>query len=690
MATRQMNTEHVNRLIHEASPYLLQHARNPVDWYPWGRDAFQHAAESDKPVFLSIGYSTCHWCHVMERESFEDEATAAILNDHFISIKVDREERPDVDETYMKAVQMMTGSGGWPLSIFLTPQGRPFYGGTYFPPRSMYGRPSFQQVLLAIAQAWRDRRAELLGSAEKATDALQSLTVAGSPALLSADVLEKAFAQLSGVFDASHGGFGDAPKFPQPSTLAFLLGYGHRKGNAKALEMVTKTLDAMAAGGIQDHLGGGFHRYSTDRQWRVPHFEKMLYDQALLGKVYVQAHQATGRQRYAAVARDIFDYVLCDLTDGAGGFYAGEDADSEGREGTFYVWTQADIEAVLSQREARIFCERYGVTKKGNFENGTSILNVTDSPTETLQETASEWEAIRRTLLEHRNTRPRPHRDDKIIAGWNGLMISAMAYGGATLGEPRYVAAAEKAAHFVLESLRVEGRLMRYFRAGRVVEKGFLDDHAFMIGGLIDLYQATFEVRWLHEAADLADRVITLFADGPSGGFFLSGEDVEQLIVREKPAYDGAVPSGNAATAVALLRLASITGNERYTSHAQGALDTFSGALTESPTAFTTMLTALGFSLGSGREIIIAHSEDSAEAEALIEEVRRHFLPDAVLMVRPFGSEAETIEKVASALSRLGPIKGHAAAYVCRDHACQRPVTSPEDLEQILRSISGN
>ncbi len=690
MASRQTNTEHTNRLIHETSPYLLQHAHNPVDWYPWGADAFRRAAESDRPVFLSIGYSTCHWCHVMERESFEDEATATILNDHFVSVKVDREERPDIDETYMKAVQMMTGSGGWPLSIFLTPPGRPFYGGTYFPPRSMYGRPSFQQVLLAIAQAWRDRRAELLGSAEKATDALQSLNVAGSATPLSVEVLENAFAQLSGAFDASHGGFGEAPKFPQPGTLGFLLSYGHRTKNDRAMEIATKTLDAMAAGGIHDHLGGGFHRYSTDRRWLVPHFEKMLYDQALLAKVYVQAYQATGRGHYASVARDICDYVLRDLTDPAGGFYAGEDADSEGKEGTFYIWPQAEIESILSSDEAGAFCDRYGVTEKGNFENGTNILHVAATEAETLQEIEGEMAGLRQKLLEHRNARARPHRDDKIITGWNGLMISAMAYGGAALAEPRYVAAAEKAARFVLDSLRVEGRLMRYHRDGRAVEKGFLDDYAFMIDGLIDLYQATFDVGWVHEAVNLADQMISLFSDGSSGGFFLSGEDVERLIVREKPAYDGAVPSGNSAAAVTLLRLGRMTGDERYASHAQSVLDTFSGALAQSPTAFTTMLVALGVSLGSGQEIVIAQSDHPAEGQILIDVVRRHFLPDAVLMARPLDLEGGGIGEVAPFLVRLGPVEGHAAAYVCRDHACLKPATNPEDLRQILRSISGN
>jgi uncharacterized protein YyaL (SSP411 family) len=687
-----------NRLAHQSSPYLLQHASNPVDWHPWGDEAFACALRRDKPVFLSIGYSTCHWCHVMERESFEDEATAALLNNHFVCVKVDREERPDVDETYMKAVQMMTGSGGWPLSVFLTPQGRPFYGGTYFPPTSMYGRPSFQQVLLAIAQAWRDKRRDLLESAKKVTDSLVKLEVAGSPkiaaAARTADVPQSAFAALSRSFDESHGGFGDAPKFPQPGTLAFLLAHGHRTGEEGVLRMVTQTLDAMAAGGIHDHLGGGFHRYATDRQWHVPHFEKMLYDQALLGQVYVQAFQSTGRERYASVARGIFDYVLRDLTDPGGGFYAAEDADSEGKEGTFYVWTQAEIESILPQRQAGLLCERYGITKKGSFENGTSILHLArrrakagDEPACASTEIEGELAGAREKLLQHRIARPRPGRDDKIIAGWNGLMISAMAYGGAVLGESRYVAAAEKAGRFVLDSLLVKGRLMRYFRGGRAVEKGFLDDYAYLIGGLVELYQATFDARWLREAADLADRMIDLFGDSRSGGYFLAGRDGERLIVSEKPSYDGAVPSGNSAAAMALLRLAKLTGEERYAAQAQRVLDAFSIPMVESPTALAAMATALTFAMGPSQEIVIAASQQQAQTDALLGEVRRHFLPNAVLLVHPFGTEGRAVEEVAPFVTGLGPIDGHAAAYVCRDRACRRPVTKPQELREILLSI---
>ncbi|MEN6335086.1 MAG: thioredoxin domain-containing protein, partial [Phycisphaerales bacterium] len=436
MTEGQAVQTHTNRLVDEASPYLLQHAHNPVDWFPWGDEAFERARAEDKPVFLSIGYSTCHWCHVMEHESFEDEETARQLNRDFVSIKVDREERPDIDETYMKAVQVMTGSGGWPLSVFLTPEGKPFYGGTYFPSRSGFGRPSFRQVLTGIAEAWRTKRDDLLSSSQSLTEMLGRPFHAAAEQMLSPDVLQKAFLALAGYYDPVHGGFGTAPKFPQPSMLTFLLNYHHRTDEQAAFDMVDKSLDAMARGGIHDHLGGGFHRYSTDAQWLVPHFEKMLYDQAMIGLAYVQAHLVGRKPMHARVARDIFDYVLRDMTDDEGGFYAGEDADSEGREGAFYVWRRDEMQEILGESDAEVFCCHYGVTREGNFEEGENILHVEGSVEETAAKLKRRSEEIaiglagaRERLLSHRNTRPRPHRDDKIITSWNGLMISALARG---------------------------------------------------------------------------------------------------------------------------------------------------------------------------------------------------------------------------------------------------------------------
>ena len=697
---------HTNRLIDETSPYLLQHAHNAVNWYPWGPEAFDLARQQDKPVFLSIGYSTCHWCHVMERESFEDGETARLLNQDFVSIKVDREQRPDIDDTYMKAVHLMTGSGGWPLSVFLTPEGKPFYGGTYFPARAGFGRPSFKHVLEGVARAWRERRTGLGESAEALTKALGEAIKPSSdrsvqngwgklPACrtLSPDILTAAFAALSESFDPAHGGFGDAPKFPQPTMLTFLLHYWHRTGKGAALEMVEKTLDHMARGGIHDHLGGGFHRYSVDAQWLIPHFEKMLHDQALLSRAYVQAYQITRKPRYADVARDIFDYVLRDLMDTQGGFYAAEDADSEDREGAFYVWTPEEIAGVLGQLRARIFCSHYGVTHQGNFGEGENVLHVAASSEELnaklgmspqdIEETLAD---ARHQLLERRRTRPRPAADDKIITSWNGLMISALAYGGAVLGDSAYIEAARAAAAFVLDSLQVGSRLMRYARAGRIAEKAFLDDYAFLILGLIDLYEACFEVRWLREARSLAERMIELFADQAEGGFFLAGKDAEQLITRDKPGYDGAIPGGNSIAALVLLKLGTLLMEDRFTQEAERMLRRFAGQMVQVPTGLTAMVLALDYWLGPTQEIVVV--APAPQAQMLIEECRRYFLPKATLLVRRSDAEAEALAAAVPFTGNLTPANGH-AVYVCENHICLQPVTTLEELGGILRAISG-
>jgi len=686
---------HANRLIHETSPYLLQHAHNPVDWHAWGSEVFEKARREDKPVFLSIGYSTCHWCHVMERESFEDEEVARILKEHFIAIKVDREERPDIDATYMKAVQMMAGSGGWPLSVFLTPEGKPFYGGTYFPPAPAYGRPSFKQVLLALAQAWREQRPDLLASAQKVTELIEKPRADGADQPLTPDILKTAYETLAGQFDETHGGFGAAPKFPQPSTLMLMLHYWHRAGEPRALEMVEKTLQAMSQGGIQDHLGGGFHRYSTDARWLVPHFEKMLYDQALLSRVYVQAYQITRKESYAATARAILDYVLRDMTDARGGFYAAEDADSEGREGTFYVWTQSEMEAVLGKEKSRIVCRFYGVTSEGNFEEGENVLHVTVSPGSLAREfkkSAEEVETIlaeaRWQLLERRNRRPRPYKDDKIIASWNGLMISSMAYGGAALAEPKYVGAAANAADFVLGSLQTEGRLRRYFRTGRAVEKGFLDDYAFTILGLMDLYEASFEPRFLSRAKDLAGLMIGLFSDEAEGGFFTTGSDAEVLLTREQPSYDGALPSGNSIATLTLLRLGKTLMEDRFREQGERALRSFSGPMSESPTNLTAMLLALDYHLGPTQEIVIAGADSQEQSQTLVAEVRRHFLPNATVLFRGAGPDGSAIAEIIPFIESLTPLQGQATAYVCENYACRQPVTTKHSLRDILADIS--
>jgi uncharacterized protein YyaL (SSP411 family) len=627
----------------------------------------------------------------MERESFADERIAKIMNEHFVSIKVDREQRPDVDAVYMNAVQMMSGSGGWPLSVFLTPQGEPFYGGTYFPPSDVYGRPSFERVLLSIAEAWKNKQKELIESAGKISGVLASLSEQTAQETLTIDLLKKAYSYFENAFDSAYGGFGGAPKFPQAGNLSMLLAYWHRTGDAKTLAMVEKTLDAMAKGGIYDHLGGGFHRYATDARWLVPHFEKMLYDQALLSRVYIQAYQATGNEDYARVTREVFDYVQRDMTAPEGGFYSAEDADSEGKEGLFYVWTPQEIESILGPEHTKVFAEYYGVTEKGNFEDNKNILNI-DGPLEEvpkrLKKDPTEVEGIihqgRSKLLAHRAKRIRPHRDDKVITGWNGLMISAMACGGAALQEPRYVAAAEKAAEFVLSKLRRDGRLMRYYRDEKVVGPGFLDDYAFVIMGLLDLYEATFDAKWLEEARKLTEQMIEQFGDEQAGGFYLSGRDAERLIVRNKPGYDGAVPSGNSVAALALLKLGRLTMEQRFTEPGERVLQAFSGQIVQSPALLTAMLMALDFSIGPTQEIVIAGDPEATDTKEMLRLVRSRFLPRAVVLLHGAGKAGEAIEKEVAFLRGQVAIDGKATAYVCENYVCKRPVNSVSELKGLL------
>jgi uncharacterized protein YyaL (SSP411 family) len=691
MTTETITHKYTNKLAEETSPYLLQHAHNPVNWYPWSKGAFEIAAKLDKPVFLSIGYSTCHWCHVMERESFANEHIAKIMNEHFVCVKVDREQRPDVDAVYMTAIQMMTGSGGWPLSVFLTPDGKPFYGGTYFPPKDMYGRPGFDHLLLAIADAWKNKRAELLNSAGKISEILRSPGEKAGKETLSPDMLKKAYLQLKKIFDSTYGGFGNAPKFPQPSYLSMLLRYWHRTKDNTALTMVETTLDAMSKGGIYDHLGGGFHRYSTDSGWLVPHFEKMLYDQALLSKVYVQASKVTGKEDYAGVAREIFDYVLRDMTDSKGGFYSAEDADSEGEEGLFYVWEPKEINKLLGAKNSKIFNDYYGVTKGGNFEDGKSILNITRSIEELAKQFKQDRKDIesvltqaRSELLAHRSKRIRPHRDDKVIAGWNGLMISALAYGGAALGEKKYISAAEKAATFALTTLRRNSRLMRYYRDDKVIQPGFLDDYAYVITGLLDLYEATFDARWLAEAKELVEQMMGLFGDEAGGGFYLTGKDAERLIVRTKPYYDGAVPNGNSVAALALFKLGRLTMDTRFTNEAERVLSAFSGHIRQSPTSLSAMLIALDFSIGPAREIVIAAEPNRADTKEMLRLVHSKFLPNTVILFHKTGEADEDIEKIVPFVQGQVAIDGKATAYVCQNYVCKQPVNEISALEELL------
>ncbi|HJV05281.1 MAG TPA: thioredoxin domain-containing protein [Actinomycetota bacterium] len=654
-----------NRLAQATSPYLLQHAENPVDWYEWGPEAFDRARREDKPVLLSVGYAACHWCHVMAHESFEDPETAALMNERFVNVKVDREERPDVDGIYMDAVQAMSGHGGWPMTVFLTPDGKPFYAGTYFPKEDRHGMPAFHRVLEAVSQAWRDRRDDLLSQGEQVVQAVaRSSGIQGSPEPLTEDVLREAHEGLRRGYDADFGGFGGAPKFPQPMTLEFLLRC-HLRGYPGALDMVTGTLDRMAAGGIRDRVGGGFHRYSVDRTWLVPHFEKMLYDNAQLALLYLHAFQVTGDEGYRDVAADTLDYLLREMRHPDGGLFSSQDADSEGEEGRFYVWSWDELVEVVGEDVA----ESLGAGPDGNWE-GTNVLWRPSG------EGASPEEA-RRRLFERREGRVRPGTDDKILAAWNGLAIRALAEAGAALGRSDYVEAAERAAGFVLSALRREdGRLLRAWRDGRTSGPGYLDDHVLMAAGCLELYQATFDVRWFEEARELAGQTLDLFADPDGGAFFQTGSDAEALVIRPKELLDNAVPSGNSVAAEALQRLARFTGDGGLESAGVAALRPIRDLMVRAPTAFGHALSALDLYLSPPREIAVVG--DLKAARPLLEEVWRRYLPNAVLASAEPGDQAAV--RAVPLLSGRTPVDDVPAAYVCDRFAYRRPVTEPAEL----------
>ncbi len=670
-----------NRLIHEKSPYLQQHAYNPVDWYPWGEEAFERARTEDKPIFLSIGYSTCHWCHVMEHESFENEEIAAFLNANFIPIKVDREERPDVDHVYMTAVQGMTGQGGWPLSVFLTPELKPFYGGTYFPPFPARGMPGFLDLLNQLGAAWTSKRADVVGQAGKVTDFLdgrfRTQPVAGADTLLVRELLATGVAQLGRSFDAQYGGFGSAPKFPTPQRITYLLRYVARTGDERALEMVRVTLDRMAAGGIHDHLGGGFHRYSTDATWLVPHFEKMLYDQAGLAMAYTTAWQVTGEARYRKVAEDLLDYVLRDLTHPEGGFYSAEDADSEGEEGTFYVWTPSEIDAILGADRGALFREAYRITERGNFE-GKNIPHLREYSVDQVASLAAD----RRKLFEVREGRIRPHRDEKVISGWNGFMIEAFAMAGAAFNESRYIEGAERAMAFVDRHLWVEGRLLRHYKDGASTVAGFVDDYAYMARGALALHQATGESRHLARARTLATDMMTLF-HREDGALAFSGNDGEELIAEVVESYDGAFPSGNSAGAMVLLRLGHLTADNAMEERGWRILRTFAGELAGNPPAFMELLSALDFALGPRTEIVIAAGSDGATAREMQRLLHDRYLPNTVVAYRP-DSGGEAAVTLIPYLAQQVAIDSRTTAYLCRDYACRLPVHTVEALRKQL------
>jgi uncharacterized protein len=699
MSDRAHEAAKPNRLDAETSPYLRQHRLNPVDWYPWGAEAFERARAEDRPVLLSVGYSACHWCHVMERESFEDPATARQMNEGFVNVKVDREERPDVDSVYMAAVQAMTGHGGWPMTVFLTPAGEPFFGGTYYPPEPRRGMPSFRQVLAAIAQAWATRRAEVDRSAGDLRRMLEQHTGIRAPAgVLSQDVLDRAYRALAQRFDAERGGFGGAPKFPQPLALELALRHHARTGDAEALEIVRTTLHRMADGGIHDQIGGGFHRYSVDAEWLAPHFEKMLYDNALLAQCYLHGWQATGEPRFREVAERTLDYVLREMTGPDGGFHSAQDADSEGVEGKFFVWTPDEVDAVLGAEDGPLVRAYLDVTPAGNWEGDhhhpperpISIPRVTRP----LEEVAAELgvpadrlaEAVRRgreRLYEHRSTRVAPALDDKVLTSWNAMMLRAFAEAARVLERDDYREAAVRNAEFLLRELRVVGRLMRTWKDGRASIGAFLEDHALLADALLAVYEATGEVRWVAEARALADTLIQRFHAPDEGVFYDAAHDADPLVVRPRDLYDNPTPSGSSAATMALVRLARLLGEPRYERIAAGALEWTGRMLTDAPAGFAHMLAALDMHLATPREVVVVGDPEADVTRAMRRVLAGRYLPNTALAFAAPDGVAEAAETV-PLLEGRSAVDGMATAYVCERFTCRMPLTDPVILEAEL------
>ncbi len=678
---------HTNRLAREKSPYLLQHAHNPVEWFAWGEEAFAKARKENKPIFLSIGYSTCHWCHVMERESFEDEAVAKFLNAHFINIKVDREERPDVDKIYMTAVQQMTRSGGWPLNVFLTPGLKPFYGGTYFPPKPQPGRPSFQQLLDRIAEFWKTREKEVAESAEELHKQLAEIAAfqpPDSPKILNPGFLTNALAQFKMNYDPQHGGFGNAPKFPRPATPSFVLRQGVRHKDAEAIRMVAHTCERMAAGGMYDQLGGGFSRYSVDAQWLVPHFEKMLYDNAQLIHLYLDAHLVTGEAKFADTAHDIIRYVLRDMTHKEGGFFSAEDADSEGHEGKFYCWTKQDLSALLSPEEFNVASNYFGITQEGNFTDHShpsplsnqNVLSIVHP--QLSSEDGKLLLSAKSKMLAARSKRIRPHLDDKVLASWNGLMLGAIARAGAVLNEESYLAAAERNLGFIQSKLwdAPNKTLFHRWRDGERDSVQLLDAYAFLLDGTLHLYESTLEARHLEFALALAETMTAKFYDPKEGGFFQSTEGSKDLILRVKEDYDGAEPSGNSVAALALLKLAALTDDKPMRERAEKTIRQSAAKLQRLPEALPYLLTALDYSLEEPRRVVIAGDPKSPEAKRLIRAAHAVYQPNKVVL-----GNLGPVEPFAKTL----PAKNGPVVYLCTGTACQPPTNEPSKVRELLK-----
>ncbi|KAB2879177.1 thioredoxin domain-containing protein [bacterium] len=688
-----------NRLVFEKSPYLLQHARNPVDWYPWGEEAFEKARSENKPIFLSIGYATCHWCHVMEHESFEDSTVAAMMNETFVCIKVDREERPDIDNIYMAVTQAMTGHGGWPMTVIMTWDKKPFFTGTYFPKHSLGGRPGMMELVPAIADAWANRKDEVLKSANDITAAIQNRAASSNPVALSPSIFDSAFAMFRSQFDTQYAGFGSSPKFPTAHNLSFLLRYYKRTENADALRMAERTLKAMRNGGMYDQIGFGFHRYSTDAKWFLPHFEKMLYDQALIAMAYTDAYQVTQNPLYKKTVEEIFEYVLRDMTDPAGGFYSAEDADSEGEEGKFYLWTKAELETILGSSDAELFCKTFNVTAEGNYyEEATREFKGTNIPflnkdTDVLAHEANfsedefkaKIESIRKKLFDVREKRIHPLKDDKILTDWNGLMIAALAKGAQVFDKPEYADAARRAADFILSTLRdPNGRLLKRYRQGAAGLPAHLDDYAFMVWGLLDLYETAFDVKYLESALELNKTMTEFYWDKENGGFYFTGSDAEKLITRPKEIYDGAIPSGNSIAALNLIRLSRITGKEEFAEMAEAIGNCFSENISKVPMVYAQFLMAYDFQTGPSYEIVIAGEEHDALSKEMLAALRSRFIPNKVILFRSSKSSSG-LDGIAPFTKTQAMKNGKATAYVCRNFTCSAPTHDVSEMMDLLK-----
>ncbi len=695
------NYKKMNRLKNEKSPYLLQHADNPVDWYPWGSEAFEKAKKEDKPVLLSIGYSTCHWCHVMEHESFEDKEVADLMNDTFISIKVDREERPDIDNIYMVVCQILSqGNCGWPLNVFMTADKKPFYAATYIPKNSRYQRLGMMELVPRIKELWKNDREKLLKSADSVAE---TLTVAADPSRLRSSeetgmiTLNRAYEQLAGKYDPKHGGFGNRPKFPTPHNLLFLLRYAQRTDNSRALDMVLNTLTKMSMGGIFDHVGFGFHRYSTDTEWLVPHFEKMLYDQALLAMAYTEAYQLTKQRGLKLTAERIFSYVMREMTSPEGGFYSAEDADSEGKEGKFYLWKEDEILDILGKSEGELILKVYNIQKEGNFldemvgkKTGTNILHLSKDLSLIAKELnikvddlEKRLEQARQKLFEYREKRIHPSKDDKVITDWNGLMITALAKGGRVFGNKSYTRAAERSVDFINRNLYKESRLLHRYRNGESGILANIDDYAFLIWGLIELYESTFDLKHLEQAIELTEQMIDLFWDKDNLGFYFTPSDGEKLLVRQKEIYDGAVPSGNSVAMYNLLKLSRMTSDPRYEKLSTDLASAFSSSLNHLPISHTMFMVALDFAVGKSYEIVISGNKDSKDTKSMIIKFRENYIPNKVVLLREENSTA--IEKIALFTKPQRMINNKATAYVCENFTCQLPTNDPDKMIELIK-----